>query len=174
MQAGIEAALTAGRALTDDQLRVMYGPVFDEIRGKTLASIAAAMGTAMSQGDAVPTPPNYRDVMNAFFPLIPGSGQTSVLPWMQGGQENSPRGMAIAPFAHDQTATAAFDTLVSDGDYDGAFKFAIGRGSNTERVKAYLELMGLKPTRSLPEAVADTVNELNSPANIDYGMLIGG
>jgi hypothetical protein len=185
VQAGIEAALTAGRGLTEDQLRAAYGPTYDQIQAqredssnKLLAGIAAAIGGAMQPGPNGEPAASPLTISSIFGPLLNRAmgqeGGAPTMPWPGAAPDKSPRGMAVAPFAHDPTATAAFDTLVSDGDYDGAFKFAIGRGSNTEQVKAYLELMGLKPTRSLPKAVADTVNELNSPANIDYGMLMGG
>lgn len=129
VQAGIEAALTAGRGLTEDQLRAAYGPTYDQIQAqredssnKLLAGIAAAIGGAMQPGPNGEPAASPLTISSIFGPLLNRAmgqeGGAPTMPWMQGGQDNSPLGMVSGYLAMHPELSESFYKKLSDPNAD--------------------------------------------------------
>lgn len=129
IQAGIEAALTAGRGLTEDQLRAAYGPTYDQIQAqredssnKLLAGIAAAIGGAMQPGPNGEPAASPLTISSIFGPLLNRAmgqeGGAPTMPWMQGGQDNSPLGMVSGYLAMHPELSESFYKKLSDPNAD--------------------------------------------------------
>lgn len=147
VQAGIEAALTAGRGLTEDQLRAAYGPTYDQIQAKRedssnklLAGIAAAIGGAMQPGPNGEPAASPLTISSIFGPLLNRAmgqeGGAPTMPWPGAAPDNSPYGKVSRAFGLQPELFAQFNEALNAGDFDTARKMGRGVAQDQETVAA--------------------------------------
>lgn len=129
VQAGIEAALTAGRGLTEDQLRAAYGPTYDQIQAqredssnKLLAGIAAAIGGAMQPGPNGEPAASPLTISSIFGPLLNRAmgqeGGAPTMPWMQGSGSDTPQGAVNQAMSQHPEIATSFYKAIGDPNTD--------------------------------------------------------
>lgn len=147
VQAGVEAALTAGRGLTEDQLRAAYGPTYDQIQAqredssnKLLAGIAAAIGGAMQPGPNGEPAASPLTISSIFGPLLNRAmgqeGGAPTMPWPGAAPDNSPYGKVSRAFGLQPELFAQFNKALNAGDFDTARKMGRGVAQDQETVAA--------------------------------------
>lgn len=80
VQAGVESAMAAGSPLSDDQLRAVYGPMMDEIRGKQRAAEMAALASILAPGEFPQSPVVSNWAMGQLQGMMPGGGAMPTRP----------------------------------------------------------------------------------------------
>lgn len=168
MQAGVEASMAAGSPLTDDQLRVMYGPVFDEIRGKQRAAEMASLASILAPVEgAPPNPVTASFALRALQQYMQGAGQPSPVT-LGAGPVAPPVAPTPAPYDAVQLTfgsypqkLAEFDNAVEKNDYEAATRLIdafAGDAEQKARLMNYITMMGVKRPRTWKES-AESVGQ---------------